>query len=43
LNNAAMLGIKDDAIEKLPQDIIEQRAETLSPEELAELADLLIS
>jgi 16S rRNA (adenine1518-N6/adenine1519-N6)-dimethyltransferase len=43
LNNAAMLGIKETALEKLPQDIIEQRAETLSPEELAKLADLLIS
>ncbi|MFA4956059.1 MAG: 16S rRNA (adenine(1518)-N(6)/adenine(1519)-N(6))-dimethyltransferase RsmA [Candidatus Methanoperedens sp.] len=42
LNNAAMLGIKESALEKLPQDIIEQRAETLSPEELAKLADLLV-
>jgi len=41
LNNAAMLGIKESALEKLPQNIIEQRAETLSPEELANLADLL--
>jgi 16S rRNA (adenine1518-N6/adenine1519-N6)-dimethyltransferase len=43
LNNAAMLGIKESVLEKLPQDIIEHRAETLSPEELAKLADLLIS
>jgi len=41
LNNAAMLGIKESAMEKLPQDIIEQRAETLSSEELAKLADIL--
>jgi hypothetical protein len=38
-----MLGIKDSALEKLPQDIIEHRAEMLSPQELAKLADLLIS
>jgi 16S rRNA (adenine1518-N6/adenine1519-N6)-dimethyltransferase len=42
LNNAAMLGIKESALEKLPQDIIEQRAETLSSEELARLSDLLV-
>jgi len=42
LNNAAMLGIKESALEKLPQDIIEKRAEMLSPEELAKLCDLLI-
>src|SRR5659263_683490 len=41
LNNAAMLGIKESALEKLPCDIIEQRAETLFPEELAKLADWL--
>lgn len=43
LNNAAMLGIKESALEKLPQDILEQRAETLSPEELAKLSDLLVA
>jgi 16S rRNA (adenine1518-N6/adenine1519-N6)-dimethyltransferase len=43
LNNAAMLGINESAVEKLPQDIIEQRAEMISPEELAELAELLMS
>jgi len=42
LNNAAMLGIKESALETLPQDIIEQRAEMISPEELARLSDLLI-
>jgi 16S rRNA (adenine1518-N6/adenine1519-N6)-dimethyltransferase len=42
LNNAAMLGINESALEKLPQDIIEQRAEMLSPEELARLSDLLV-
>jgi 16S rRNA (adenine1518-N6/adenine1519-N6)-dimethyltransferase len=42
LNNAAMLGIKETALEKLPHDIVEQRAETLSPETLAKLSDLLI-
>jgi 16S rRNA (adenine1518-N6/adenine1519-N6)-dimethyltransferase len=41
LNNAVMLGIKESALEKMPQDIIEQRAETISPQELAKLADLL--
>jgi len=41
LNNAAYLGIKDKALEKLPPDIIDRRAETISPEELAELSDLL--
>lgn len=42
LNNAAYLGIKDKALEKLPHDIIDRRAETISPEELAELSDLLL-
>jgi len=42
LNNAIYLGIKDKALEKLPQDIIDRRAETVSPEELAKLSDLLI-
>jgi 16S rRNA (adenine1518-N6/adenine1519-N6)-dimethyltransferase len=41
LNNAAYLGIKDKALEKLPHDIIDRRAETVSPEELAKLSDLL--
>ncbi|MCE8424098.1 MAG: 16S ribosomal RNA methyltransferase A [Candidatus Methanoperedens sp.] len=40
-NNVGMLGIKESALEKLPRDIIEQRAETISPEEFAKLADLL--
>ena len=43
LNNAALLGIEDIiiAIEKLPQSVIERRAETISPEELAGLSDIL--
>jgi 16S rRNA (adenine1518-N6/adenine1519-N6)-dimethyltransferase len=41
LNNAAYLGIKDKALEKLPQDLINRRAETVSPEELAKLSDFL--
>ncbi|MFZ3383241.1 MAG: 16S rRNA (adenine(1518)-N(6)/adenine(1519)-N(6))-dimethyltransferase RsmA [Candidatus Methanoperedens sp.] len=41
LNNAAFLGIKHDALEKLPPDIIDKRAETISPEELAKLSDIL--
>lgn len=41
LNNAAYLGIKEKALEKLPFDIIDRRAETISPEELAKLSDLL--
>ncbi|PWB51023.1 MAG: ribosomal RNA small subunit methyltransferase A [Candidatus Methanoperedenaceae archaeon] len=42
LNNAAYLGIKDKTLEKLPHDIIDRRAETISPEDLAELSDLLL-
>jgi len=41
LNNAAYLGINEKAVGKLPHDIIDRRAETISPEELAELSDLL--
>ena len=41
LNNTAFLGIKDKALEKLPPDIIDRRAETISPEELAKLSDIL--
>lgn len=41
LNNAAYLGIKDKTLEKLPHDIIDRRAETISPEELAKISDLL--
>lgn len=41
LNNAAYLGIKEKALEKLPPDIINLRAETISPEELAKLSDIL--
>ncbi len=41
LNNAAFLGIKHDALEKLPPDMIDKRAETISPEELAKLSDIL--
>ena len=41
LNSAAYLGIKDKDLEKLPHDIIDRRAETFYPEELAQLSDLL--
>jgi 16S rRNA (adenine1518-N6/adenine1519-N6)-dimethyltransferase len=41
LNNAAYLGIKNKTLENLPQDIIDCRAETVSPEDLAKLSDLL--
>ena len=41
LNNSDYLGIKDIALEKLPGDIIDKRAETISPEELARLAEIL--
>lgn len=40
-NNARLLGIKDvtDAMEKLPAELLERRAETISPRELAKMAD----
>jgi len=41
LNNAAYLGIEDKTMEKLPFDIIDRRAETIFPEELARLSDIL--
>jgi len=43
LNNAALLGIEDikEALKKLPGELIEKRAEVLSPEELAGLSDIL--
>jgi 16S rRNA (adenine1518-N6/adenine1519-N6)-dimethyltransferase len=41
LNNAAFLGIPGEALEKLPPDIIDRRAETISPGELAKLSDIL--
>ncbi|VVB95893.1 putative ribosomal RNA small subunit methyltransferase A [uncultured archaeon] len=45
LNNAELLGIKDidSALKKLPADLIEKRAENLSPQELANMADILLS
>lgn len=41
--NAVLLGIKDiaSALKKLPQELIDRRAETLSPQDLAKLADIL--
>ncbi len=44
INNAVLLGIKnvDYTIKKLPQEIIDRRAETLTPKELAKLADILV-
>lgn len=43
LNNSGLLGIKNKEIVlgKLPADIIDRRAETLTPEELAEISDIL--
>jgi 16S rRNA (adenine1518-N6/adenine1519-N6)-dimethyltransferase len=41
LNNAAFLGIRGEALEKLPPGIIDRRAETISPGELAKLSDIL--
>jgi 16S rRNA (adenine1518-N6/adenine1519-N6)-dimethyltransferase len=47
LNNASFLGIEKENIkiglEKLPPGMIERRAETISPEELAGLSDILAS
>ncbi len=43
LNNAGLLGIEDirSALKKLPADLIDKRAEDLSPQELANLSDIL--
>jgi len=41
LNNAGMLGIKDNAIGVISDEILRKRAEVFSPQELAELADQL--
>lgn len=41
LNNAGLLGIRDNALGTVPDEILRKRAEVLSPRELAELADLL--
>jgi len=41
LSNAGLLQIKEGAIKRLPADLLDRRAETLSPEELAKLADIL--
>ncbi|GFO97670.1 dimethyladenosine transferase [groundwater metagenome] len=41
LNNAALLGISDSALRKLPEELLAKRAETLSPQELANIADVL--
>ncbi len=43
LNNAGSLGITATALEKLPRRIIDKRAEALSAQELAEMADILIN
>jgi 16S rRNA (adenine1518-N6/adenine1519-N6)-dimethyltransferase len=44
INNAVPLGIRnmDNALKKMPPEIIDRRAETLSPRELAKLADILV-
>ena len=41
LNNANFLGISDSAIRKLPDELLAKRAETFSPQELANIADVL--
>ena len=43
INNAIPLGIRniDNALKKLPPETIDRRAETLTPPELAKLADIL--
>lgn len=41
LNNASFLGIKENAMEKVPRDMIDRRAETISPEEFSMLAEIL--
>lgn len=43
INNASLLGIKNTAraLQKLPADLIDRRAETLSPQQMAMLADVL--
>ncbi len=41
LNNADLLGFSDSAVRKLPEEILAKRAETLSPQELANIADVL--
>jgi 16S rRNA (adenine1518-N6/adenine1519-N6)-dimethyltransferase len=41
LNNADLLGIGDNALGYIPDEILRKRAEVLSPRELAELADTL--
>jgi len=41
LNNAVLLGIRDNALGAIPDEILRKRAEVLSPRELAELSDLL--
>jgi 16S rRNA (adenine1518-N6/adenine1519-N6)-dimethyltransferase len=45
INNAGLLGIRNvkEAVEKLPSGVLERRAETLSAEELAQLADIILS
>jgi 16S rRNA (adenine1518-N6/adenine1519-N6)-dimethyltransferase len=44
INNSGLLGIKEttSALKKLPADLIDRRAETLPPEELARMADILV-
>ncbi len=43
INNAGFLGIRDiaGALKKLPAELIDRRAETIPPQELAMLADIL--
>ena len=41
MNNAELLGINDSLLRKLPSDLIEKRAEVISPQEMGMLADIL--
>lgn len=42
LNNAGLLGIRVEAINKLPAELIDKRPETIPPPELAKLANILV-
>jgi len=41
LNNAGLLGVTERAIKKLPNEFLDRRPETISAQEMAELADIL--
>ena len=41
LRNAGFLGLNEKAIDKIPGNILDRRAETISPEDFAKLAEIL--